>query len=153
MKPFSFLSWNFINTLICGVPTVSCLHSKKICVNITLHEMISKQNLASVIACPAVERSRCDLTCSVCCEQGTLSDYLCEKKNSNAELSTSEDKKFCLWLLKKPNKISHLSWINHWLWVTRVLFIIGSLVRRKGQFYVIWLLNLQSESGPRASQK
>lgn len=75
------------------------------------------------------------------------------KKNSNVELSTSEDKKFCLWLLKKPNKISHLSWINHWLWVTRVLFIIGSLVRRKGQFYVIWLLNLQTESGPRASQK
>lgn len=46
------------------------------------------------------------------------------KKKATTELSTSEDRKFCFWLLKKRNKINHLCWINHWLWLTHECFLV-----------------------------
>lgn len=53
-----------------------------------------------------------------------LPDLSCLLRTSNTfglfvfELSASEDRKFCFWLLKKQDKINHLCWINNWLWVT-----------------------------------
>lgn len=53
--PFSISEMKLINILIYQVLTLQCLHSKKICMNITLYEIFSKQILASLITCCTVE--------------------------------------------------------------------------------------------------
>lgn len=78
-----------------------------------------------------------DLSCLLWANS-TFGLFVFKNSQTATELNTSEDRKFCFWLLKKQNKINHLCWINQWFWVPRdCSLVLAPRWDKRGMF--MWL--------------